>query len=359
MTIKLFSNLNHILSSQNRVSSIDVWRGLAILAVVLFHFNKWLPYGSIGVDLFFVISGLLVGGLLTKPFLNGEKINFFNFFLRRGFKIWPSYYTFLLLGTLIATYSYTLENSNQIIPLFDFKRYLLFYQNYTGAPFHRSFDHVWSLCVEEHFYILLPLMFITLRFLKTNWKGLIASLTLIIVLGFVFKILMLYYTSGKDTYSATHNRIDALAWGVLLNFIIIRFSFILKNNKYLPLIFILGLIGLLSSIIIDIYWDSIFYHKVILHTIIPLFFFMMILGTYYYDFSKLKLLRILGYYSYNWYLWHPIFAVIVTQNIGAGLDGLIIYLIFSFIVGVFFTITIEEPALKMRRLYTTQKTRLK
>mgnify|MGYP006147837745 CR=1 FL=1 len=319
----------------------------------LIHLNETLPYGFLGVDLFFVISGLLVGGILTKPFLNGDKIEIFNFFLRRGFKIWPSYYTFLIVGTIIAMLTYNSHNQNQIIPFTDFTRYLLFYQNYTGLPFHWSFDHVWSLCVEEHFYIMLPLIFISLRLIKANWKILLVSLIIIIVSGFVAKILMLYFTNGKDTYAATHNRIDALAWGVLLNLIIIKFSSTIKKHKNIFLI--TGLIGLIASVFFDIYLESIFYHKVVLHSIVPIFFFLMISGTYYHDFSKLKSLRVIGYYSYNWYLWHPVFSVIITQNIGAGFNGLLTYLLFSFIFGVFFTILIEEPALKMRNKYLNAK----
>ena len=349
----MFNNLNQVLSSSNRTSSVDIWRGVAIISVVLFHFNETLPYGFLGVDLFFVISGLLVGGILTKPFLNGDKIEIFNFFLRRGFKIWPSYYTFLIVGTIIAMLTYNSHNQNQIIPFTDFTRYLLFYQNYTGLPFHWSFDHVWSLCVEEHFYIMLPLIFISLRLIKANWKILLVSLIIIIVSGFVAKILMLYFTNGKDTYAATHNRIDALAWGVLLNLIIIKFSSTIKKHKNIFLI--TGLIGLIASVFFDIYLESIFYHKVVLHSIVPIFFFLMISGTYYHDFSKLKSLRVIGYYSYNWYLWHPVFSVIISQNIGAGFNGLLTYLLFSFIVGVFFTIIIEEPDLKMRNKYLNAK----
>jgi peptidoglycan/LPS O-acetylase OafA/YrhL len=200
-------------------------------------------------------------------------------------------------------------------------------------------------------------MFIILRLIKVNWKLLFSSLIVVIILGFVFKIFMLYFTNGKDTYSATHNRIDALAWGVLLNLVIIKFSPLLKKSKPLIFIAIIGGIGFLIAITFDTFSDSIFYHKVILHSIVPIFFFMMILGTYYHDFSKFKLLRILGYYSYNWYLWHPVFAVIITQNIGIGFDGLIIYLLVSFIAGVLFTITIEEPALRIRRLYLTKNKR--
>jgi len=349
----MFDNLNKVLCSSNRISSVDIWRGIAIISVVLYHFNETLPYGSLGVDLFFVISGLLVGGLLTKPFLNGDKLEFFKFFLRRGFKIWPSYYTFLVFGTIIAVLKYNPQNQNQIISLTDFKRYFLFYQNYTGTPVHWSFDHVWSLCVEEHFYILLPLTFMILRLIKANWKALLGTLIGLVALGLVSKFLMLYYTSGKDTYAATHNRIDALAYGVILNLIIIKFPKTIKKHKIIFLI--TGLIGLIATIFFDIYLESIFYQKIVLHSIVPLFFFLLISGTYYHDFSRLKLLRIIGYYSYNWYLWHPVFAVIITQKIGVGLYGLIVYLVASFIIGVFFTIAVEEPALKIRNNLLNKK----
>lgn len=105
-----------IINNTKRISSVDIFRSVAIITVVIFHFNHQLPYGYLGVDLFFLISGLLVGGLLTKDFESGNKINFFYFFLQRGFKIWPSYYAFLLFGSLIAIYFYKTIDSDQIIP---------------------------------------------------------------------------------------------------------------------------------------------------------------------------------------------------------------------------------------------------
>ena len=57
-----------ILRSANRNSTIDVFRAVAIIIVVIYHYGELIPFGYIGVDLFFVISGLLVGGLLTKAF---------------------------------------------------------------------------------------------------------------------------------------------------------------------------------------------------------------------------------------------------------------------------------------------------
>ncbi len=130
-------NVFKVLKSEGgRVSSIDFLRGIAVISVVVFHYNNTLPFGYLGVDLFFVISGLLVGGILQKDFDKNREITFSSFFLKRGFKIWPSYYCFILIGTLLAYLFYHTSNPDQIIPIWDLKRYLFFYQNYTGVSFH-------------------------------------------------------------------------------------------------------------------------------------------------------------------------------------------------------------------------------
>jgi peptidoglycan/LPS O-acetylase OafA/YrhL len=209
-----------IIESKSRISSVDIFRGFAILPVVLFHFNNTLPFGYLGVDLFFVISGLLVGSILITQYKSRNKINFFQFVLQRGFKIWPSYYSFFIVGTILGMV--LLEGSPKW-EVFrwgkDLFRYLFFYQNYTGKPFHWSFDHVWSLCIEEHFYILLPILFIiTAIIFRNNFRMLLFRnhhgliVTGILYLNFSAIILHLDF----ETYSATHNRIDALGWGVLI-----------------------------------------------------------------------------------------------------------------------------------------------
>ena len=74
----------------------------------------------------------------------------------------------------------------------------------------------------------------------------------------------------------------------------------------------------------------------------------MILGAYYYDFSKWKPFRFVAYYSYNWYLWHPISVWIITKYFGINLLSFVIYLVISFLLAIFFTITVEEWFLKIR-----------
>ncbi|MBS1558851.1 MAG: acyltransferase, partial [Bacteroidetes bacterium] len=333
-----------IINDTSRNSSVDIFRSIAIISVVIFHFGL-LPYGYLGVDLFFVISGLLVGGLLTKDFSKGNKINFFKFFLQRGFKIWPSYYFFIIAGSLIAWCFYHDNRADQIIPLWDIKRYLFFYQNYTGVPFHWSFDHVWSLCVEEHFYILLPIMFLFIQTFiskKHKVKTLFAFVILTIIAGIVFKNCSYFLTNGKDTYSATHNRIDALAWGVLLNLIITYLGNKIKSKKNLVATFLSGLFLFILTLIFTTYHNIIF-DKIYFHSIIPIAFFLMLLGTHHIDFSKLKILRLIAYYSYNWYLWHPIFVFFIRDKIGLNVVGLILYLFITFAIAVGSTIFIEEP----------------
>lgn len=342
-----------LINNPNRISSVDVFRGIAIIAVVLFHFNHRLPFGYLGVDLFFVVSGLLVGGILTKEFVIGEKINFFLFFLQRGFKIWPSYYAFIFLGNLIAFWFYRHTDPDQFIPLWDYKRYLFFYQNYTGLPFHWSLDHVWSLCVEEHFYILLPILFLIIQnFIPDKHKktSLFTFVILTIIAGIIFKYLSLFLTNGKDTYSATHNRIDALAWGVLLNLIITYYGTRIKSIQFSIVTFTIGLLTFIATIYISIYYDNILFNKVYLTSIVPFSFFLMLLGLYYVNLSRFKLIRFIAYYSYNWYLWHPIFVIYITKQIGNTKIGLLIYLLVTFIIAMLATILIEERLLKKRKV---------
>lgn len=338
-----------IIESKSRISSVDIFRGFAILPVVLFHFNNTLPFGYLGVDLFFVISGLLVGSILITQYKSRNKINFFQFVLQRGFKIWPSYYSFFIFGTILGMVLLDGSPKWEVIRWGkDLFRYLFFYQNYTGKPFHWSFDHVWSLCIEEHFYILLPILFIiTAIIFRNNFRMLLSGIIMLIVTGIFFKFFSYYFTPGISTYSTTHNRIDALGWGVLLGMLIKYFEeYLLARKKWLPLFFIVGLLLFISNIFVQEYFVSKFYQDTIFHTVAPFCFFLMILGLYYKDFSKWKVIRFIAYYSYNWYLWHPIFVLIVIKYFGVNWYALVIYLLLSFITAVIFTIFVEEKFLR-------------
>jgi peptidoglycan/LPS O-acetylase OafA/YrhL len=352
--LNLFKQLKvyQLLTTNNRISSLDVFRAIAIIAVVFYHFHQYLPFGNIGVDLFFVISGFLVGGILIKEFNKEKAINIPRFLLQRGFKIWPSYYFFLLFGSLIVFLFYHNSHPEQIIPFREITRYALFYQNYVPNPDHWSFGHVWSLCVEEHFYIMLPvILFLIYKLVskKNHTKALYAMVFAAIFLGMVFKYYSLYYTESRDTYLRTQNRIDALAWGVLLYLIISQYGEKLKQIKNLYILSLIGMTVFVAAIIIDNNTTSEKYHNIILHSAIAPCFFLLILGVYHRDFSRFYLLRTVGYFSYNWYLWHPMFVSFISDRIGKGIIGLTIYTVISFLMAALTTILIEEPVLQRRK----------
>src|SRR5689334_22577354 len=132
-----------------RLVVLDGLRGIAILLVLGRHAGPGLrplwEFGWMGVDLFFVLSGFLVSGLLFHEYRRYGRIRPLWFLGRRGFKIYPAFY-FLLLVTWFWI--------GRGFPLRFFLYEALFVQNYFGY----IWDQTWSLAVEEHFYLGLTLM---------------------------------------------------------------------------------------------------------------------------------------------------------------------------------------------------------
>jgi peptidoglycan/LPS O-acetylase OafA/YrhL len=150
-----------------RRRDLDVMRGLAVLLVMAHHMGPVpdaLPgplrgvvtfitrNGWMGVDLFFVLSGFLVSGLLFQEFQKHGRIRFPRFFVRRGFKIYPGFYAFLAIS--IAVNFALGQRTSPLVVLCE----SAFLQNYGPG----LWVHTWSLAVEEHFYVVLPVILITL-----------------------------------------------------------------------------------------------------------------------------------------------------------------------------------------------------
>lgn len=340
-----------VLGKPSRVSSLDVFRSVAIVVVVLFHFNNFLPYGNLGVDLFFVISGFLVGGILIRKFQEQEKIVFSQFILQRGFKIWPSYYVFVILAGILSYVFYRNLEPAIVLSIDQYSRLLLFYQNYTGGTVI-IFGHVWSLCVEEHFYIILPILFLIVNKLGSNPSSRLRLFWMMIfgfiISGVLFKCFSINFLRSKDTFSGTHNRLDALGWGLLLAAIHILHEKWFRTLQIRKYFFLLGIFLFALMIFILETGDSYFFMKVVFRSVIPISFFLMIGGTLYHDFSSWLPLRFISYYSYNWYLWHPLFGSLVIYFFGSGIPGLLVYIGFTFLVAMVLTILIEEPVLRWR-----------
>ncbi len=150
--------------SDRRIPSLDGLRALSITAVLLGHltgtvgFPRWVKpivdgehfdLANLGVRVFFVISGFLITGLLIKELERTDRISLSRFYLRRTLRIFPAY--FALLGVLAALDAWGVIT----IPSVDFVHALTYTMNYDA---HRVWQvgHLWSLAVEEQFYLLWP-----------------------------------------------------------------------------------------------------------------------------------------------------------------------------------------------------------
>ena len=114
----IFAGLQGALADPRRIPALDLCRGVAILMVVVFHFG-YLPFGFLGVDLFFVVSGFVVSRLLFRQVENGVVVRFGPFFIRRAFKIIPSYYAFLLVSGRLPFVIYRQSLPEQVLRIQD------------------------------------------------------------------------------------------------------------------------------------------------------------------------------------------------------------------------------------------------
>ena len=124
--------------------------GSAALRTVM---ELWNRAGWIGVDLFFVLSGFLISGLLFREQEREGDIRVSRFLIRRGFKIYPPFYLMLIVSVLFLRYLGRPPSAGSVFSE------AVFMQSY----FAGIWGHTWSLAVEEHFYLLLPLGLIWLR----------------------------------------------------------------------------------------------------------------------------------------------------------------------------------------------------
>lgn len=205
-----------------RLPGLDVLRAAAIVWVMLFHswivgglnasFSLVQTTGWMGVDLFFVLSGYLIGRQLLRPLSRVEPLAFKAFYVRRSYRVLPAYSAVLALYFLLPGFN----REGPLAPLWEFLTYTYnLFVDYANEP---GFSHVWSLCVEEHFYLAFP--FVAWLLTRRPSFALTAGVALSIVAGGMLLRGMLWYHGQErfleTIYYPTWCRLDGLLAGVLL-----------------------------------------------------------------------------------------------------------------------------------------------
>jgi peptidoglycan/LPS O-acetylase OafA/YrhL len=349
-----------------RLREIDFLRGVAVI-LVIFNHSTFLPFihkaGWIGVDLFFVLSGFLVSGLLFEEYNRYGNVKPGLFLIRRGFKIYPLFY-FTILVALVLEYL----TQGHLPAYYQIVSEMIFLQSYIKG----ILGITWSLAVEEHFYFaLVILIFIgswSRVLLQKNIVLRFCVAIFILCLGLRIQKYALYPFRDLTHHFPTHLRIDALLFGVLISYYFhyfrSAFDYFFRRNR--GLIFSLALVGLSIPFIFS--RTSFFVYTVGLTMIY--ISFGLILCLFLTDgtinsrlnsvFSKTAVTFVsrIGFYSYGIYLWHMMiirYLMKYLQQFTLFSDGSVVefvtYFIFSIVTGIFFSWIVEQYFLKVRDWY--------
>ncbi|MEZ5941249.1 MAG: acyltransferase [Planctomycetaceae bacterium] len=309
---------------------LDGVRGLAVLLVLMYDclkipndgfpptliIRKVASAGWIGVDLFFVLSGFLITGILLET--RGRVGYWKSFLTRRAVRIFPLYYATLigvfvivptwlwLSGQWTATHPVAQTRADQWYYWFYLQNVLFAWRG--SWPAERILNHFWSLAVEEQFYLVWPLVVAALsRKNLTRLCGVLCAVALGLRLAMLTQGL-----PGVTTYALTFTRMDSLCFGALIAIGLRNASFYRNTTKWFPgLLLISGLLLVGVDVVWPVLKSQDFAAYTLGHTLIALFFVSLI-GTLatvpadhvlYRGFS-LPPLQTLGKYSYAIYVFH-------------------------------------------------------
>ena len=201
---------------------IDGLRAIAVLVVILFHYGFSLfPGGFIGVDIFFVISGYLITSIIVND-LEEEDFSFKKFYLRRARRILPALYTVLVISLLCAFIIFLpkdfLHFGKSLIATIVFVSNIMFMMDagyFDTSALVKPLLHTWSLSVEEQFYLVFPVLLITLyKFLRSHFFNAI--------------LLLFFVTLALSEYVRDSNQIEAFfqsqsrAWEFLMGALLLH-----------------------------------------------------------------------------------------------------------------------------------------
>jgi peptidoglycan/LPS O-acetylase OafA/YrhL len=319
-----------------QVTGLNSLRGIAVTAVLFSHvvtinpdlrkvtpwpwLNQSFSRGFFGVDLFFVLSGFLITSLLFRDGDMSIKTMLRSFYIRRVLRIFPALYTLLAASLLVALWegfplSYQWNSTWSA---------LLFISNWTLQSFFlRTQDdigHLWSLAVEEQFYLVWPLAFVLLRRFRIHWIAVLTGISVTVLAVAVYRIHLFHsQVPWLFIYSKTETRADAILIGCFAAYM---YRFVSLSSRLLrPL----GYVAAMAFVLLAYFYGD--QQKGFLYqggfTLIAILGGVVVLAaailpSFGGRLFTSSLLQWLGQRSYGLYLWHLLVFRIFSRHVTQG-----------------------------------------
>ncbi|MDO5376047.1 MAG: acyltransferase family protein [Staphylococcus rostri] len=321
---------------------LDGLRAIAVLAVIIYHFNpQWLPGGFLGVDTFFVISGYLITSLLLTEYHNTQRIDLVSFWIRRLKRLLPAV-IFLIMGVLILTLIMAPTEIKSVRS--DAFAALLYVSNWwyilQGVDYFAQFEvaplkHLWSLAIEEQFYLFFPIILFGLLYFIKRVKPILYTMFFLIVVSIV-TMGVLYEPQGNvaRVYFGTDTRLQTMLLGVVLAFVWpafkLRAQTALQSRAIIDGIGGIALVGLLICFrYVNESQNALYYGGfglisiltlvIIASAVLPNGGFAKLLGN--------PLFLYIGSRSYSLYLWHYPMIVLIHHHFVQGQIPTYVYVV--------------------------------
>ncbi|EGQ2916963.1 acetyltransferase [Staphylococcus pseudintermedius] len=318
---------------------LDGVRAVAVIAIIIYHLNpQWLSGGFLGVDTFFVISGYLITSLLLTEYHNTGKIELMSFWLRRVKRLIPAV-LFLVMGVIVLSLIFMPTEiqkvrADTIAAIFYVSNWWYIMQNvdYFEQFAVQPLKHLWSLAIEEQFYLVFPIVLLSLLSFIRRLKSIRIIFLILLVISMI--AMMVLYVPNENVarvYFGTDTRIQTLLMGVLLALVWPPFQLKAKVNRQMrTMIDTAGVVGLAILFICFKFvseTNSILYYGgfflistvtllVIASSVHPSGYFAKFLGN--------KVFTFIGSRSYSLYLWHyPIIVLIHHQFVQGQIPPLV------------------------------------
>jgi len=339
------------------ISGLNGIRALSVLIVLLAHMGlSHIIPGGFGVTVFFFISGFLITRLLIAENDLKGRIGLKQFYIRRFIRLYPAL-LFMVFGTTLiyALYGWGGPKIGEMLSAIFYGTNL--YQvnaQIEGNPPFMPWKHLWSLAVEEHFYLLFPAF---LALYSGNWVKILKALSFVLCAALIWRVAVYFLTNlpAQDyNYMMTDTRIDSLVWGCVLSIALHVNG--TKNLKwlmgYVPVA--LSLIVILASFLIR---DESFRYTA-RFSVQGIALFILFLNLFFTEkfqwaitLLEWKPLAWFGTISYALYLWHVPIIDICIRIMGENLVSYLMALALSIYAAAFSYYIVEKRFLSLRKAY--------